>query len=69
MTAGRWTAAGLIVVALAALTIGIAILPRPEIEASVGPLRIGVDQAAPYQSWIEGTGPVGFSVEILSEAA
>jgi signal transduction histidine kinase/ActR/RegA family two-component response regulator len=69
VTAGRWTAAGLIVVALAALTIGIAILPRPGIEASVGPLRIGVDQAAPYQSWIEGTGPVGFSVEILSEAA
>lgn len=32
-------------------------------------VRIGVDQAAPYQSWIPGRGPVGFSVDILNEAA
>jgi signal transduction histidine kinase/CheY-like chemotaxis protein len=33
------------------------------------PARIGVDQAAPYQSWVEGKGPVGFTVDVLSEAA
>ncbi|HYO80154.1 MAG TPA: ATP-binding protein [Bryobacteraceae bacterium] len=32
-------------------------------------VRIGVDQAAPYQSWIEGRGPNGFSVEVIGEAA
>ncbi len=32
-------------------------------------IRIGVDNAAPYQSWIEGTGPIGFSIDLLNEAA
>jgi signal transduction histidine kinase/ActR/RegA family two-component response regulator len=32
-------------------------------------VRIGVDQAAPYQSWGPGPGPVGFSVDVLTEAA
>ena len=32
-------------------------------------IRIGVDQAAPYQSWREGYGPVGFSVDVLDDAA
>ena len=32
-------------------------------------VRIGVDQAAPYQSWVTGRGPVGFSVDTLNEAA
>lgn len=32
-------------------------------------VRIGVDQAAPYQSWVEGRGPVGFTVDVLSAAA
>jgi len=32
-------------------------------------VRIGVDQAAPYQSWNAGAGPVGFSVDVLREAA
>jgi hypothetical protein len=32
-------------------------------------IRIGVDQAAPYQSWREGYGPVGFTVDILEDAA
>src|SRR5579863_8393542 len=32
-------------------------------------VRIGVDQAAPYQSWRPGGGPVGFTVDVLSEAA
>ena len=32
-------------------------------------VRIGVDQAAPYQSWSLGRGPVGFSVDVLTEAA
>lgn len=32
-------------------------------------VRIGVDQAAPYQSWNPGLGPVGFSVDVLTEAA
>lgn len=38
-------------------------------DSRVRHLRIGVDQAAPYQSWIEGTGAVGFTVEVLTEAA
>ncbi len=36
---------------------------------NVNGIRIGVDQAAPYQSWREGYGPVGFSVDVLTEAA
>ena len=33
------------------------------------PVRMGVDQAAPYQSWVAGRGPVGFTVEVLNAAA
>ena len=36
---------------------------------AVRPVRIGVDAAAPYQSWVEGTGAVGFTVDLLNEAA
>src|SRR5580704_17852001 len=32
-------------------------------------VRIGVDQAAPYQSWQDGLGPVGFTVDVMREAA
>ena len=32
-------------------------------------VRIGVDQAAPYQSWSPTGGSAGFSVEVLTEAA
>src|SRR5215472_18237745 len=32
-------------------------------------VRIGFDQAAPYQSLSPAGGPVGFSVDVLSEAA
>ena len=32
-------------------------------------VRIGVDQAAPYQSWIDGQGPQGFAVDVLAAAA
>lgn len=32
-------------------------------------VRIGVDQAAPYQSWREGYGPTGFTVDVLRDAA
>lgn len=32
-------------------------------------VRIGVDQAAPYQSWSPSRGPIGFSVDVLNEAA
>jgi signal transduction histidine kinase/FixJ family two-component response regulator len=32
-------------------------------------IRIGVDEAAPYQSWDPTRGAVGFSVEVLGEAA
>jgi signal transduction histidine kinase/ActR/RegA family two-component response regulator len=32
-------------------------------------LRIGVDQASPYQNWKEGYGAFGFTVDILTEAA
>ncbi|MCC6537465.1 MAG: response regulator [Bryobacterales bacterium] len=37
--------------------------------ADTAAVRIGVDQAAPYQSWADGVGAVGFSVEVLNEAA
>ena len=37
--------------------------------ARTGEIRIGVDQAAPYQSWREGYGPVGFTVDVLENAA
>ncbi|MBL8217566.1 MAG: response regulator [Bryobacterales bacterium] len=33
------------------------------------PLRIGVDQAEPYQSWQPGRGPVGFTVDVINAAA
>ncbi|HVI78472.1 MAG TPA: histidine kinase dimerization/phospho-acceptor domain-containing protein, partial [Candidatus Acidoferrum sp.] len=32
-------------------------------------VRIGVDQAAPYQSWREDYGPIGFTVDVLKNAA
>jgi signal transduction histidine kinase/ActR/RegA family two-component response regulator len=32
-------------------------------------VRIGVDQAAPYQSWDEARGPVGFTVDVIRAAA
>src|SRR5438034_1358433 len=32
-------------------------------------IRIGIDQAAPYQSWVEGYGPVGFTVDVITAAA
>jgi hypothetical protein len=32
-------------------------------------IRIGVDEAAPYQSWDPTRGAVGFFVEVLGEAA
>lgn len=32
-------------------------------------IRIGIDQAAPYQSWDPVRGPVGFTVDVLNEAA
>ena len=32
-------------------------------------IRVGVDEAAPYQSWDPVRGAVGFSVEVLNEAA
>lgn len=31
--------------------------------------RIGVDNAAPYQTWVPGVGPQGYSVDVLNEAA
>ncbi len=33
------------------------------------PVRIGVDQAAPYQSWVAERGAAGFTVEVLNAAA
>src|SRR4051795_12816114 len=32
-------------------------------------VRIGGDQAARYERWVEGRGPVGFPVDVLNEAA
>lgn len=31
--------------------------------------RIGVDQSAPYHRWVEGVGPQGYTVDVISEAA
>ncbi|HEY6987397.1 MAG TPA: ATP-binding protein [Bryobacteraceae bacterium] len=39
------------------------------VSAQTREIRIGVDQAAPYQSWREGYGPVGFTVDVLEDAA
>jgi signal transduction histidine kinase/CheY-like chemotaxis protein len=59
------------VTALPAL-LALAILPQA-VPGSPQPgarkVRIGVDQAAPYQSWLEGQGPVGFTVDVLGQAA
>lgn len=32
-------------------------------------MRIGVDEAPPYQTWVPGTGAVGFGVDVLNDAA
>jgi len=51
---------------------GQASIPAPvrgEPQAGHRVVRIGVDQAAPYQSLVEGRGPVGFAVEVLEAAA
>ena len=42
---------------------------RGSAQATRRSVRIGVDQAAPYQSWVEGQGPVGFTVDVLGAAA
>jgi len=67
----RGTRNGLLAVALTILVlgaIGLAYSQRqPKLTSRA--LRIGVDQAAPYQSWAPGHGAVGFSVDLLNEAA
>src|SRR5688572_28420720 len=58
--------------AIAALAITTATLLWLSDPWSVQPyrtVRMGVDAAAPYQSWSEQGRPVGFSVDILNEAA
>ena len=45
------------------------LIGNPLISAARRNVRIGVDQAAPYQSWIEGRGPAGFTVDVLEAAA
>lgn len=55
--------AAVILIALAAMKVGFT--RRPPLRT----VRVGVDQAAPYQSWEPEIGPVGFSVDVLNEAA
>ena len=33
------------------------------------PVRIGIDQAPPYQTWLPGQGPVGLTVDVIGAAA
>jgi signal transduction histidine kinase/ActR/RegA family two-component response regulator len=40
-----------------------------QVEPKLRSARIGVDEAAPYQSWDPEVGAVGFSVEVINEAA
>jgi signal transduction histidine kinase/ActR/RegA family two-component response regulator len=62
----RYRAAILLLVACQALTpAGV----RDRLQPGHRSVRIGVDQAAPYQSWVEGRGPIGFTVDVLGEAA
>jgi signal transduction histidine kinase/ActR/RegA family two-component response regulator len=51
---------------LATASAGIAAYGSEDVANSI---RIGVDEAAPYQSWDPTRGAVGFSVEVLGEAA
>jgi signal transduction histidine kinase/DNA-binding NarL/FixJ family response regulator len=47
----------------------VAALPAKSDAERHSEVRIGVDQAAPYQSWAPGYGPVGFTVDVLTAAA
>jgi signal transduction histidine kinase/ActR/RegA family two-component response regulator len=51
------------------LLCGAALLAASSNAAETREVRIGVDQAAPYQSWASGYGPVGFTVDVLNAAA
>ncbi len=64
--ASVWWGAGCVVIAL-----GVILVWRSLAGRSVPPrrVRIGVDQAAPYQSWKTNNGPVGFTVDVITEAA
>jgi signal transduction histidine kinase/ActR/RegA family two-component response regulator len=58
--------------AIAILLAGGAVIPAAihgERQPSHRVVRIGVDQAPPYQSWREGYGPLGFTVDVIREAA
>ena len=46
-----------------------AVLPSNSYAWQHPEVRIGVDQAAPYQSWVPAHGPVGFTVDVLTAAA
>jgi len=59
---GRNSARVVLLLAAVALTS----CSRPVVHHRV---RIGVDQAAPYQSWNPQIGPIGFTVDVLREAA
>lgn len=56
-------------IALMALFATVASCSKPVQAQSRRSVRMGVDQAAPYQSWDPKHGPVGFSVDVLNEAA
>jgi hypothetical protein len=53
------------------LLTGRATIPMPvrgEAQPKRRVVRIGVDLAAPYQSWVECHGPIGFTVEVIGAA-
>jgi signal transduction histidine kinase len=67
MRAGQWSTAVHLMHALAGVTLSVSAAAAAE--AGRRPLRMGVDNAPPYQSWVAGVGAVGFSVDVLNEAA
>ncbi len=65
--AARYTSATvLVLVAGQAITCSVTSAQPPPRQKVV---RIGVDQAAPYQSWDSASGPVGFTVDVIRAAA
>jgi signal transduction histidine kinase/ActR/RegA family two-component response regulator len=59
--------AAVIAIPVAIIVITCLFTGRPALQNRT--VRIGVDMAAPYHSWREGVGPIGFTVDVIREAA